>query len=761
MGGSASAEEQAREAAAFDIGHNKGLISTIDNGRRRPPTYYAESNPLITYAKVWALAFVAILPYYAVLDQLGAIDSQSFLPCNEGACHYMRFFQSQHIPSTSSVFIAVQNGVSRPIALKYDSFTAYTCEKSEKVRTFQQKASRWNEGCPPDLTIMAPPTPENHQRRLKKIVLKNDDLPNRTSLAAFDCDAGYDKWEDGWSEEKKLHCCMKEKKGCQKGIDLPFLKDHEVSMLALSREQGHAEEFSLFLRITFYITKFPFMLLTHPLRLIAQTQDTWGMEHIPNGICRGKNKEEMQLMCAQPKQKKKIVNHLRKWGLSKICTVLGLVGWAFFAGLHDFLLLRMPAPKDAVPAASDAHECQNCGSPGGKAVHEARERNKAGKGGEQPPYELVTLRVGTISTMFMGLSVGGVFLWAMGASEAFVAPIDGYDEHECMCFYEIPHMTALVALATPLALLAAFSFKVQMHGMAGLFGDHCYSVRFDIPHYLAKQSFLWSWGVLVSPKLAGTYVGTPRETFLREDWAVVYKWQQALFYWRHAVLVMFWLSAASFMVSSKELVTKMLLSEEQTWSTRMILKYVVLPAPSALAIGLGAFCILQAKEFCFPPDGHVFTDHLQAVVPTDSIGLRNWLERNEGTVNKLGGMVFVVPLIVIGAWTFAVTKGLSPDLNFLLGREEAHGASLAQCELWGACGFIFIGVHVQAALMYVSSTWDDLLSLKRLAFPDEHKDHKTGKHLLEHIPASRESPGPGRDEMRDLIRRDADGRPLE
>merc|ERR1719440_1113574 len=104
-----------------------------------------------------------------------------------------------------------------------------------------------------------------------------------------------------------------------------------------------------------------------------------------------------------------------------------------------------------------------------------------------------------------------MFFWAMGAAEVFVASASDKGLTECACFFQIPEVSALVALSTPFALFASFMARVQMQGLAALFGDYLCFQTYYIPHYLAKKSFLWTWGVLCSPKTAGTTTATQRK----------------------------------------------------------------------------------------------------------------------------------------------------------------------------------------------------------------------------------------------------------
>jgi len=43
-----------------------------------------------------------------------------------------------------------------------------------------------------------------------------------TTSLPFDCKAGYDNWEAGWSSAKKQWCCHHEYRGCHTTTELPF-----------------------------------------------------------------------------------------------------------------------------------------------------------------------------------------------------------------------------------------------------------------------------------------------------------------------------------------------------------------------------------------------------------------------------------------------------------------------------------------------------------------------------------------------------------
>merc|ERR1719272_1462951 len=122
--------------------------------------------------------------------------------------------------------------------------------------------------------------------------------------------------------------------------------------------------------------------------------------------------------------------------------------------------------------------------------------------------EMVSLSFGFAATVLYGIAGVSMFFWAMGAAEVFVAAA-GDSVDDCACYYSIPEITALIGLSTPFAVFAGFMARVQMQGLASLFGDFlCYQTYY-VPHYLSKQSFLWTWAVLTTPKMAGTIQGEP------------------------------------------------------------------------------------------------------------------------------------------------------------------------------------------------------------------------------------------------------------
>lgn len=597
----------------YDEGLNKGIVARGHDGR--PPDYYREGNIKVAYAKAMAFGLITIAPYYTVLDQLGSITPESFMPCNDQPCHYMRLFDSRFIPGSGSDIMAVRNGLRRPMAMRYSDYQVYACPETGPNETAREWGDKiFGSSCP----------------------LMND----RESLK---------------SQGEKYPAL-------QGGVD------HETEM---------ASQMTLTVRIAFFVTKLPLLLFTFPFNMAAKVNDRWGMDHIPSASCPGLSPEEMRFKCADMKIQKGVHNHLHTWGPSRDATFLFLILWGVTSGIHDVQVLHGVSEK-------------------------------------------TTLLVGTISTFMCGAGVAAMFCWAMAATEVFVAELEGFSTSECVCFYQLGEVTQLVGLSTPFAMLAAFAIKVQLQGLNSLFGDSTYYQPYIIPHYLAKQSYLWTWAVLTSPKQAGTIEAKPREYFEIPDWYRLFQLQQFLQFWRQLVINGFVaLSASPFMIAFKELLTGVLIGKGQTPTVNFIILYILLPLPSILTWALGAFDIMQLYYTCIQPDvGETFADQIDSACPNWIFGERqsNWLKAHNNVETTLAYTAFVVLGTVSLVWTAAVAQGLCPDLNVLLGKEEVVRPTIAQAELWGACGFIFVGYHLQKGIAFVFSTWDDVESLKTLGY---------------------------------------------
>jgi len=303
----------------------------------------------------------------------------------------------------------------------------------------------------------------------------------------------------------------------------------------------------------------------------------------------------------------------------------------------------------------------------------------------------------------------------------------GEGKDQCACYYQLPEISALLALSTPFAVFAGFMARVQMQGLAALFGDFLAFQTYYIPHYLGKQSFLWTWAVLSSPKMAGTIQGEPRR--VEQSWWNIFRHQQLILWYLSMFLqVVVALSASVFMIAFKELCVSLYLKGEMTPSVNAAIKYVLLPAPSVVTLAVGVIACMDLAVMTLPnlmDAGESFTGQLKTIFPcVPRLPPKSPLD------STLGYIAFVLGEALLIAWTLAVAQGLCPDLNVLLGKEELVHPKLAQAEMWGACGFIFFFVHVPRVMGIVFSTWEDLESLKWCANPQHRAEDEQRSYEL-------------------------------
>lgn len=599
----------------WDEGLNRGIAARPN---KRPPAYYDESGMVVRVGKAIGLALAAIAPFYTVLDTLGALKGDVFVPCSNFTCHYLQLFQASDMPGSGVGMIAVRNGASEAIGFNIQAtdpsvfFKAYACPRVSVNTTRSFKEKLYGQPCP-----------------------HLDSREYRT-----------------------------------------FLASHPDTHELVTKENKRVARTPFFLRAAYAITKFPMWVYTYPLNVFSKYNYLWGMEHIPTGQCPHMSAEEMKAMCQQPDVRSHIHNHLKEYTPTKILAIVGLVGCAVFSAMHDiWLLLDKP--------------------------------------------EIVSLQLGAVAALMQGAAVAGVFLWSMGATGVFVSHImSDTSEIDCVCYYQLPEITQLVALSTPFALLMAFYARVQLSGLASLFGDHLYFLRFDVPFYLAKQSTLWTWAVLMTPKAAGTVKAKPRwkqTDDLASNFGRLCHVQQALFHYRNLIMACVGLAAGPFMVSSKELLYSMLLpGNSLTPLMRKVVLYVALPLPAIITGFMGVYALWEVANVCVSHDeGEDFPHEVDTFLPGwifDSKSAEKM--RNRDPKNICGFIFFSVFSSMIIMLTAATMYGLTPDLALLLGHREPERASLVQAELWGSCGFVFMVLHVQRLFSgYVFSTWDDLESL--------------------------------------------------
>lgn len=487
---------------------------------------------------------------------------------------------------------------------------------------------------------------------------------------------------------------------CPHNAEMNGTLEADLGIHSTTQETDYAQHMSLLLKLEFLFCKAPLWIFAYPMVLLSKTNPLWGMEHVPSALCPGWSEEKMQDRCIELNKANLesengdvISNPLRAYSPARIGVYVGLYGYATCTAVHDILLLR----------------------------------------GVKEKY---TLTLGFCATCFYGMAAIFVFAWAMGAAEVFAAPALDNDIHKCACYYYIPEVTALIALATPFALFAGFMSRVQMQGLAALFGDFLTYQTYYVPHYLAKQSTFWSWACLCSPKCAGTITGDPRETFSAKEArdnpteaAKNWKWlseQQTILYWLSVfVQVVVALSASGFVIGVKELSVSLYMRGDMPPLVQGLIKYVVFPLPSVAVLGIGIMAIYDLYCTTIGVDpGETFVGQAITLIPLLKLCMPKELLGNQkqrtDLDQRLGIIAFCFGAVLLASWTSAVAHGMSPDLNFMLGREELHHPKVAQAELWGACGFVFFLVHIPRVMSIAFSTWDDMESLKFLSNPKEN-----------------------------------------
>jgi hypothetical protein len=600
-----------------------------------PPAYYAESSPPVRIAKAFIMAFTTVAPYFAVFDQLSTVKPETWIPCSNHTCHYIRIFNSENLPGTGSNVIAVENGVERPVAMDYKKFEVFSCglnKDPNKSRSYVQKLQFWN--------------------------------------------------ANGATCSDPCHECA------HQGFNSTMT--HEV----VHAEQDSANKWTPSLRLSFFVNKLVFWSASVPMNLFSKFNKKWGMEHIPSGRCPKMSPAEMKATCDKIETKRNVVNHLENFSPSKYVVYGGLVGYAILQAVHDLILMKSTS------------------------------------------NETLTLQVGAMATACLGLACAAVFLWAMGATEVFVAPVEGHPKENCMCFYQLPELTALIGLATPFALYAVFRAQVQMRGLACLYGDYLSWITFIVPHYLARQSFLWTWGTMVTPKSAGTVTtkGTQRPylaTATSKSWAQLQRIHSGLYTSSNLLGIVVAFTASSFMISFKEVCVSMYKSEGYTPLVQTVIKYVLLPLPTLATYGIGGYALNELYHTTLKLDpGESICGQLKVVMPSF---ISCCLPANVSYEQPLRYVLFTVLSIILIGFTVAAGHGLSPNLSFLLDfggkKVPLDWTSLAQAELWSACGFVFFLIHMPRILAIAFSTWDDLESLKNLAEPNNRRPrHLSGDY---------------------------------
>jgi hypothetical protein len=441
-----------------------------------------------------------------------------------------------------------------------------------------------------------------------------------------------------------------------------------------------AEEVNLGHRISFWANKSLFKLFVSPWSFLAGMFTPTGVEKVPLGVCPGKNINDMHALCEQAETRESIdVSDIQdsKW---KLLFYISIVVWALFKALHDIFLLLDYG-------------------------------------------EFVTIAMGQVSAFAHGIAVCALFVWSIPLFAVFVAPSG--EDTECSCFYRLPALAGVFALAAPMSFLVLFVSKVQCLGMSILYGDYFYFTRFDVPYYLVKQSKMWSWSTLVVPWLAGTpdfkeedhpspsavIVSRRQASVLPRDFG--YDELKSYYYLSGAqyILAVFrffvWNVPVCLATSAATLRSEILLTEFMRKNTdpfRHVLLQIIVCLPSVFTI---VFMIAYLKKFAsedLPEYLHMYRHH---IILRCLAGMK---------MEHRFSLVFWATTVCWGFMSCTTAYGLAPDLGVLLpwidkSPEMPH---LWVAELWVASGFTFMFLPVQLMVSDTFACREDLMKLEKI-----------------------------------------------
>jgi len=418
----------------------------------------------------------------------------------------------------------------------------------------------------------------------------------------------------------------------------------------LQREQ-HAASLWLgrWTRLAFGVTDFIFQAACRIMRFVTAPLCSTGgrsWEAAPAFCPWMKTEEEMKDKCRSAEVKADISNHLTQ-GLTRQVLKLCLLLWALLKCAHDIML---------------EHRFDAC----------------------------QTLQVGCLSAVFQGCATASIFIWAMGAAEVFVAQVhdDKGSFDTCVCYYQLPPLDAFLGLVTPFALLATFVVKVQAIGKAALHGDYIYSMVYDVPYHLVRLS-QWRPGTLVCAKLVG-HEQLPAEhqwgkQLSSENVRCLRRWQVFFHAFQKAILVFVAWSSSPFCVRVLETLhisfdTSPYITESplRAW----VMKWIVFPAPSMLALAIGASLVCMHHEYA---------KVLEYTPCTDG---STWPSMLCKSVLVLADLVTII-------CSLAIYQNLFPPTH-LLEEKLTEPPPLVQAAVWGSASFLFTtsGAWVAMAKIY-------------------------------------------------------------
>ena len=98
--------------SAEDAGHSQVRLLSVEASESQESPQIPEIGPHVdeqrlgtkymNYVMAAVMTLVATTPFYLVINELGRLQGESFVPCTKQPCNYIRFFPDQSLPGLAS-----------------------------------------------------------------------------------------------------------------------------------------------------------------------------------------------------------------------------------------------------------------------------------------------------------------------------------------------------------------------------------------------------------------------------------------------------------------------------------------------------------------------------------------------------------------------------------------------------------------------------------------------------------------------------------
>lgn len=252
----------------------EALLRTSEQQDEAPESLDATG---MNYFMAVVMTIVTAAPFYFVVNELGKLKGDQFIPCTETPCNYIRFFPDASLPGTGYSPMRVQNGVSRPIAL--------TSIYSDSILSFLSLDAR---------TAVHTPTWSNSTDWKELTDMKSDLMTN-------------------------------------------FFSEHNETRLAIEHEQEELQQTSWILKLAHGLCRVPQGIYMYPIVAVGSRANNntipLPMGLIPSAVPAGE-----VARCESMEVKAKILNNMKS-AKSKTVYIACLAGWVFLKIVHDLMLL--------------------------------------------------------------------------------------------------------------------------------------------------------------------------------------------------------------------------------------------------------------------------------------------------------------------------------------------------------------------------------------------------------------------------------------